>query len=237
MNERAGEMPVMYKRPISYQPTPIHIAPGRKKRPGAYEAVATDLPFLLHDFKEINQIFSHWYVHRGPEALRIIDTWTYCFVGRFLTSRFEQAQVGCASDQDQLIGRTLFKIQDKRDSIREPGCYAAWVVIVCKNNFHNFVRLGRTMVGLDQHQVLYVNDAKPENEYDTTVIHRAVADVIASLPPFLRDVAELRFVEQLTYHQISSRVQKPITTVRTYVCRIKRIFSAHPVLAEFRRSC
>jgi RNA polymerase sigma-70 factor (ECF subfamily) len=239
-NERTGAMPVYYRRPIPDPKKAILLTRKtgevRRNERDAYEVVARDLPFLLNDFGEINKVFSCWHQHRERRALELVDTWTYSFVGRYLTALFEKTTCGAASDLDQLVARTLFKIIEKRETIRDPGCYAAWVVIVCKNQFNNYVRIDRTVVSLEWSQLLCVSDVKPEVGYDTVVVRRAVAEVIANLPPFLKEVAQLRFVEQLTYRQISTRLEKPVTTVRTYVCRIKRVFTAHPVLAEFKRA-
>lgn len=59
---------------------------------------------------------------------------------------------------------------------------------------------------------------------DTMIYNQSyleAVDRIHSLPPIYRDVAELRFLDELPYEEIASKLKLPLNTVRTRIRRAK----------------
>jgi RNA polymerase sigma factor (sigma-70 family) len=88
--------------------------------------------------------------------------------------------------------------------------------VICKNTFINFLRRYRDQSPLDEART--AAPPRPDHyEHDRLAARRAVEHAIERLPPSLRTVARLRFLENQPYDYIVEETGRPAASVRSYV--------------------
>lgn len=190
------------------------------------DAVAAHLPFHLSETDQVNAAFSRWREEGAEEARRIVDLWTYCYIRRYYLVKFMRDPAPSASDLDALVERAYVKVEEHRIGIRDPGRYAHWVSVVCRNTFLNHLRRRRPHVSLDEEGgPVLVSEELPAPP-DFAFVLQVVLAAIARLPAYLQEVSRLRFVERRSYEQIGEATGKPLPIIRSYV---------HKALARLRQ--
>lgn len=119
-------------------------------------------------------------------------------------------------DSDAVTDVALARVQAGRASVASPDRYDAWVAVVCKNAYLNFIRARRTQRSIELADA--VHDPLPALEacYDAAVLRDVLLVAIERLPEFLREVARLRFAEDWSHAAIARRTGKALPTVRSY---------------------
>jgi RNA polymerase sigma factor (sigma-70 family) len=175
------------------------------------------LPFPVDDTDAANDAFRRWRSQDDPDAERVVDMWTYCYVCRYFLSKSAGGAFDRAAAPDELITRTFEKVQENRDSVRDAGQYASWVSVVCKNTFLNHTRRDRTPASIDDEEygpTLRADDDPVAAELG--FVREAFEDAIQRLPEYLRKPARLYFLEDRDFEEISEIIGKAVPTVRTY---------------------
>jgi len=173
------------------------------------------LPFTVDDTDAANEAFRRWTDQQDPQAQRLVDMWTYCYVCRYFLAKAAGDNFESAAAPDELITRTYRKIQDNRDGVRDPNRYANWVSVVCKNTFLNHTRRDRGSHSINE-------DKGPTLRAQTSCIpekgfvREALSDAIERLPDYLQEPARLYFLEDWEFDEISDEIGKAVPTVRTY---------------------
>ena len=109
-----------------------------------------------------------------------------------------------------------------------------WVSVICKNTYINFVTRRKFVTTLD----IAFNDEPvlPSRNVgeDAGALYLALSRAIECLPLFLRSAARMRFVEDLSYEEISRMTGKSVPTIRAYVHKICRRFRRDKGLNAFK---
>lgn len=188
------------------------------------ERVARHLPFPLHDIEAANAAFGAWRSEGSEEAKRTVDLWTYCFVRRFALMKFAADRTAPLADFEMLVERMYRRIERKREDISDPQRYTAWVSVVCRNAYYNHLRSGPRLVPLEVDDSV-VTVVEPDDPIvETGLVLDALHAAIEQLPPYLRHVAHLRFIENLSYDDVASRSGHDASTCRAYVYKIVKRF-------------
>ena len=200
------------------------------------DRVAAHLPFGLHETDQVNAAFESWLQDGDPEQKRVVDLWTYCFVRRYVLLKFTVEQGATASDLEMLVERMYRRIDEKRGTIEDALRYAAWVSVVCKHTYLNYLRSSnRTLVFESTHMPLSVTE--PEDiGYDKAVLLDALHAACDRLPPYLREVARMRFIQDLPYVEMARRTQLPLPIIRSYVSKILHRFRSDHLLTRLLKS-
>jgi len=184
------------------------------------ERVARHLPFPLNDIAAANEAFGKWRREGCDHAKREVDVWTYCYVRRYLLVKFAADQSAPLADFEMLVDRVYRKIDRKRTSVAESDRYAAWVSVVCRNTYFNYLRSVRILIPMERDEEDIAVE-EPENPgLDEGMVLDAVHASIEYLPPYLREVAQLRLIEDLSYEEVSRRTGLDASILRAYVCKI-----------------
>lgn len=188
------------------------------------DALAARLPFHLDDIDAVNDYFVRWFNAPSEKDRVVIDLWTYCFTRRyFLIKLLQESSMG-PTDFDELVDRTFLKIEGSVGRIKRPAHYANWVSVVCKNTFLNYLRDRRHAVSLtedpDSHMAAEPTQTYGDAGFTRIAIHRA----INRLPKYLRECVRLRFIEGLTYEEISDRTGFPLPRIRSYINKAMKRF-------------
>lgn len=194
--------------------------------------LVTHLPFSLTDVRQANRIFARWQQHGRPEDKQIVDLWTYCFIRNYYLFKFIQQPARGIADFDELVERTLRKVEERCEQVVETGKFAAWVCVVCRNTYFNYLRTRRRIEDLDR-LALPAGLESPSGSYDRNLILLETKQAIKRLPPFLQDVANLYFLESYSYVDIKECTGKSLPIIRSYVNKAIKKFRRDPRLRPF----
>lgn len=188
------------------------------------DALIARLPFHIDDADAVNAYYVRWLQEPSDEDRYVIDLWTYCFIRRYFLIKLVQETSMGPADFDDLVDRTFRKVETSEDRIRRPGHYASWVSVVCKNTFLNYLRDRKHSVSLEEESVVQVA-AEPAPTYvDAGYVRLALHRAIERLPRYLRECVRLRFVEGLSYEEISAKTGFPLPRIRSYVNKAMKRF-------------
>ncbi len=184
------------------------------------DSLASRLPFHLDESNRINEAYSRYVASGRRKDRLLVDIWTYCYIRRYYLIKFLKDGSFRSAELDQVVERTYRKVDRFRAQLDRDDRYAQWVSVVCRNTYMNFVSRRRYVVDLESvdHPTERLPD--PDADVDAGAIHLALLNAIAGLPEFLQTTARLRFVENLTYEEISRLTGKRVPTVRSYIHKI-----------------
>lgn len=188
------------------------------------DALIAKLPFHVDDVEAVNDCYVRWLRAPTKKDRYIIDLWTYCFTRRYFLMKVVAESAMGPAEFDEMVDRTFLKIEASVGRIKRPGRYANWVSVVCKNTFLNHLRDRKHAVPLDESPALSIA-AEPTRVYGEVghmrvAVHRA----IDRLPKYLRDCVRLRFIDGLSYEEISARTGYPLPRIRSYINKAMKRF-------------
>lgn len=218
-------MPLITRRESAAAPSPA------VPMPAPYERLAARLPFHLDDIERANAAFCAFRAAPGPATRRVVDLWTYCYVSRYFRTKFARETAYAVADVDLLVEKAQARIWAKRHTVRQPERYASWVSVVCKRTFLNWIRSRRRIVSIETPSAPPLV-AEPGRPLETVPVRAAVRAAVDRLPPFLREVARLRFVEGASYAAIAGALQKPAPVVRAYAFKARTRLRKDPLLRD-----
>jgi RNA polymerase sigma factor (sigma-70 family) len=182
----------------------------------ALDEVAAHLPFHVDDLDEANAAYQRWRETGSQDDLELVELWTYCYTRRYFIVKFLRDSAYSSTHLDMLVGKTFSRARDNLHKVKQPDRFASWVSVICKNTFINFLRRYREQAQLDEART--AAPRRPEHfEHDRLAARRAVEHAIERLPPSLRKVARLRFLESRPYDYIVEETGRPAASVRSYV--------------------
>jgi len=177
--------------------------------------ILDQLPFAVDDSDAANDVFRRWRENGDPEAERLVDMWTYCFVCRYFLAKASGDAFDRAATPDELITRAYGKVQEKRDGVRDPSRYTNWVSVVCKNTFLNYTRRDRVADSINEEEGPTLQ-ARESRIPEVGFVREAFEEAIERLPDYLQEPARLYFLEDREFEEISDEIGKAVPTVRTY---------------------
>lgn len=194
------------------------------------DALASGLPFCLDDAQELNEIFAAFRERDHPDDRYLVDLWTYCYIRRYYLVKFIRESGFQSAELDQVVELTYKKVENCRHQLEQDRRYAQWVSVVCHNTYVNFVTRRRCVTALEGINEPVFEPPDTNSVEDPAALYLTLARAIDRLPVFLRHVARMRFVEDLTYEEIGRLTGKSVATVRSYVHKTCRRFRLDPGL-------
>jgi len=195
--------------------------------------LASDLPFHIDESDRVNEVFIRYASSRTRHDRRLLDLWTYCYVRRYFLVKFIREAAFRTSELEQVVERTYRKVERNRMSIDRTDRYAQWVSVVCRNTYYNFVTRRNPTLPLEMVDEPVVPPDEPDLDIETGALHVALSRAIDALPPFLQPTVRMRFVENLSYEEISRITGKRVPTVRSYIHKACRRFRSNPELKHW----
>lgn len=174
------------------------------------------LPFSVDDTEAANEAFRRWADGDDPNAERLVDMWTYCYVCRYFLAKSTGGAFNNPSDADELTTRAYRKVLDNRHGVRNPDRYANWVSVICKNTFLNYTRRDQFSESIEEEEGPTLTADEKRSVAEIGFVREAFDEAIDRLPQYLQEPARLYFLEDREFEEISEAVDKPIATVRTY---------------------
>jgi RNA polymerase sigma-70 factor, ECF subfamily len=196
------------------------------------ESLLHTLPFQLDDYPAVNEAYRR--ARRGDSrAEHVVNTWAYCYVFRYLAYRFLTHKDRPLSDFDALLTKTYFKIVSHRSTVRDDTRFTIWVRVVCRNLFINYLRRPREYVGVEEEVHCAPHSPRAEGDLDAGLIVETLEAAVADLPEYLKEVASLRYLQQLSYEEIILATGKPASLVRSYAHKALLRLRKNPDLKSF----
>lgn len=214
-----------------------------KKELLSLQDLAARLPFQLDASEDVNEAYVTHVHEPSRESARLIDLWTYCFIRRYYLIKFVREKSYLAGELEAVVEQTYRKVDRGRRSLRESARYAQWVSVVCKNNYLNFVTRRSPVTAVEISDAVYElplaepivdEPGWPEPVVDVGALYVALSRAIDRLPPFLQNATRMRFVEQLSYEEISRLTGHSVATVRAYIHKACTRFRTDEGLAPFK---
>lgn len=190
------------------------------------------LPFALDAYDAVNTTFARWQESQSPYDLRVVDLWAYLYVRWYFLGKFAANRDLPSTDLDELLTVVFRRVQEKRGGVREG--FASWVSVVCKNHFRNYLSRRRKVYALTDETVERLpGEAFDDEALDIAPTAAALHEALDRLPDFVRTIARMRFIEDLSYETISERLDKPIPVLRSYVHKAQARLRSDPQLRRF----
>lgn len=129
---------------------------------------------------------------------------------------FAHRLVGDMQTAEEICQDTMLKAWNQAGSFRMDGHLKAWLFRVARNNAIDYMRRRR----LPTEEFAAANetisgDQQPECEAEKSWLADAIIDSLGKLPEPYREVISMRFFQELCYHEIASRLQIPLGTVKS----------------------
>ena len=148
-----------------------------------------------------------------------------------------------AADAQDLMQEAFLKAYERLHTLRDANRFASWLQQITVNLCRMWQRDGaRRMLSIDEpagkawlHTRRHPAN-QPQEAIEAQERQRAISDVLTLLPEKLRVTAELFYINDLTYREISELLSVPITTVegRLHKARQKlREEATHTLAAAF----
>lgn len=197
------------------------------------QGVVGHLPFPIEAFEEANRAYVRWHREHRPDAKRIVDLWTYCFIRQYFLLKFARREDCSVSDLELVVEQAYRRVEERRCEVRRADCYAHWVSVVCKNVYLNYLRTAWRFVPLHEGPVPGGRADPVGLRYERLRMFQAVQRAIGHLPDYLREIAYLRFVQECSYQEIREATGKPLPILRSYVCKVRRRLRGHAALRDY----
>jgi len=113
---------------------------------------------------------------------------------------------------EDIFQDTWLTVISRIHGLREIDAFPAWLYRISRNKVYQQLRKKRNVSGLDEN--IAVEDHAEDDDFspeDAAKVHKCLKE----LPPEYREVLMLRFLEQMSYKQISQVLNCKLGTVRS----------------------
>jgi len=148
-----------------------------------------------------------------------------------------------AEDRDEaedVVQVTFVKAFQSLGNFRGEAAFSTWLTRIALNvcNSHRrsrWVRKGYFQEVMDIDSCLSVDRDRIKSDTPEDVVSRReiVMDCIQGLPQQYREAMRLRYIKELTYLEIARELNVPMGTVKTWLCRGRRILKGEPCIQQF----
>ena len=156
----------------------------------------------------------------------LLDTFWNDVFG-FLIKRTENE-----NDAEDITIQTFSRAFDKIDSFDENYKFKTWLITIAKNIHIDFLRMKKSTLSNesseDHHDhVNRIIDESPSPE-DKIITEQNLAKLltdIKKLKPHYQDVINLRYFQELSYLEISNKLNEPMSNVKVKLLRAKKLLA------------
>ncbi len=126
-----------------------------------------------------------------------------------------------SQDVDDLTQESLIKAYIKLDSYNPQYTFGQWIYTIAKNTFVDFYRRRHEDMSLDDRYAASPEERSPNPEQSiiNNQTRAQIDDCIAQLSLRHQELFKMRFIEELSYEEISEKLQMPMGSVKTNIHR------------------
>lgn len=128
------------------------------------------------------------------------------------------------NEQDALDAsqEALIRIYRKIDTFEAKAKFTTWVQRIVTNICMDKFRAKKETVSIDEHELTIIDKSNVEDTILMTHLSGDIKAAIAKLPASYRSVVVLRYLEDLSYQEISDTLDLPLNTVKSYLFRARQ---------------
>lgn len=137
------------------------------------------------------------------------------------------------TDTDDITIETFAKAFDKISTYNSEFQFNTWLIAIAKNVHIDLLRKKKTSLFVEitddeDYQAYNVADSTPSAE-DELITEQNLAQLlqyIKELKPHYQEVIQLRYFQEMTYQEISVKIDEPLSNVKIKLLRAKKLLSA-----------
>lgn len=156
----------------------------------------------------------------------LLDTFWNDVYG-FLLKRTENE-----NDAEDIAIQSFSKAFDKIESYNEDYKFKTWLITISKNIHVDFLRKRKSSISQENaedhdERVRSIIDETPSIE-DKIIIEQNLAKLlndIKQLKPHYQEIINLRYFQELSYQEISNRLEEPMSNVKVKLLRAKKLLA------------
>jgi RNA polymerase sigma factor (sigma-70 family) len=128
------------------------------------------------------------------------------------------------NEQDALDAaqEALIRIYNKIHTYEEKAKFTTWVQRIVTNLCIDQVRKRKDSISIDEHELPLEDPQNVEGEVERMDLSNDIKKAIEQLPEHHRAVIVLRYVQDLSYTEISDTLDLPINTVKSHLFRARQ---------------
>lgn len=136
------------------------------------------------------------------------------------------------NEAEDIAIQTFSKGFDKIDLFDENYTFKTWLITIAKNLHVDLVRKKKNSKSIDttyeqdekMHQVMDENPSPEDKLIKEQNLAKLLRD-IKKLKPKYQEVIQLRFFQEMSYKEISTQIDEPISNVKVKLFRAKKLLS------------
>ena len=136
------------------------------------------------------------------------------------------------NDAEDITVQTFSKAFDKIRSYDEKYKFKTWLITIAKNIHIDFLRMKKSAISKERSedhvdQVNLIIDESPSPE-DKIITEQNLAKLlrdIKKLKPHYQEVINLRFFQELSYQEISNKLDEPMSNIKVKLLRAKKLLA------------
>lgn len=143
---------------------------------------------------------------------------------------FQLKRVQNENDAEDITIQTFSKAFDKIDTFDENYKFKTWLITISKNVHIDFLRKKKKHIETTEEQeeeVYQIIDDGPTPE-DKIITEQNLAKLlrdIKKLKPHYQEIINLRYFQELSYKEISTQLQEPMSNVKVKLLRAKKLLA------------
>ena len=142
---------------------------------------------------------------------------------------FQLKRVENEYEAEDITIETFAKAFDKISTFKTNYKFSTWLITISKNIHIDRVRkqkktIASTSVNKEDHKIID-QEPTPEDKLITKQNLNELLEHIKQLKPDYQKIIHLRFFQEMTYKEISSTLNEPITNVKVKLLRAKKLLS------------
>jgi RNA polymerase sigma-70 factor (ECF subfamily) len=137
-----------------------------------------------------------------------------------------------ADDADDLTIEAFGKAFSRLDQYSPSYAFSTWLFKIASNNCIDFIRKKRIKVTsmdlgftTDEGEVMRYDASSNSHNPEEAIIHtqkvKLMRELVTKLKPRYKELVELRYFEELSYEEISERLNLPLGTVKAQLFRAR----------------
>lgn len=137
-------------------------------------------------------------------------------------------------DSEDIVQETLIQAWRSIHLVRQPDAFRGWLLRICTNKATSLMRKQHRRAtdpydaesletASNTAQASANNTTDPADSSEVNAQIKALADILASVPPNLRIVWVLREIDEMTYEEIGQTLNLTVPTVRGRLARARSL--------------
>ncbi|WBX70184.1 RNA polymerase sigma factor [Tenacibaculum retecalamus] len=145
---------------------------------------------------------------------------------------YQLSKIKNDNEAEDITIRTFSKAFDKIDTFNDEYQFKTWLITISKNVYIDFLRKKKSSIltetTKEQEEAAFRvidNSPSPEDKIITEQNLAKLLKDIKKLKPKYQEVINLRFFQELSYKEISEKLEEPINNVKVKLLRAKKLLA------------